>query len=279
MSAKPAALGAKPVTPGAKPAAPGAKPAANAASPAAPQRGPAKRRSDTEMRTGKNAIAEPTEKGIDSGPATRAETDSDLAEPPPPVSTNAVPSAIASVRDRDDDADDDSDAVRPRGANGDDTDGGGDDTDAGRERDGDDTDAEARPFPNGAPPRQRISEAELAKLTAQASAPDPTAQTLLAPEVLRRDPQDLMATMERNPRLPAPRTPIPTLERKVSPVLEPGERPVQVPLSTAPASLPPPKDLDTNQSGPSPACPQCEAPMSWVDEHLRFYCRACRMYF
>ena len=49
-------------------------------------------------------------------------------------------------------------------------------------------------------------------------------------------------------------------------------------VSTAPASLPPPKDAK-QAAGPSPACPQCESPMSWVEEHLRFYCKSCRMYF
>ena len=54
-----------------------------------------------------------------------------------------------------------------------------------------------------------------------------------------------------------------------------------VPLSTAPVSLPPPKSLPATSlpSGPTPACPQCEAPMAWVEEHLRFYCKQCRMYF
>ncbi len=49
-------------------------------------------------------------------------------------------------------------------------------------------------------------------------------------------------------------------------------------VSTAPDSLPPPVD-QPQASGPSPACPQCEAPMRWVEEHLRFYCKSCRMYF
>lgn len=203
----------------------------------------AKRRSDTEMRTGKNAIAEATETDLDAAPSTRADTASDVSDPP---------HADAAV-----------DVI------------------------GSDTDAELAPAParSGAPasappaPAQpknggAISAAEMEKLVAQASAPDPTAQTLLAPDVKRRDPQDLMATMER-----APRTPIPTLERTSPPTIDSTDRPVQVPLSTAPASLPPPKDLDAEPNGPSPACPQCEAPMGWVDEHLRFYCRACRMYF
>ena len=53
----------------------------------------------------------------------------------------------------------------------------------------------------------------------------------------------------------------------------------KVPISTAPASLPPPKSAAIPASGPTPACPQCEAPMAWVEEHLRFYCKSCRMYF
>jgi len=52
-----------------------------------------------------------------------------------------------------------------------------------------------------------------------------------------------------------------------------------VPISTAPTSLPPPKKAAPVSSGPTPACPQCEAPMAWVEEHLRFYCASCRMYF
>jgi hypothetical protein len=52
-----------------------------------------------------------------------------------------------------------------------------------------------------------------------------------------------------------------------------------VPISTAPTSLPPPKAAPQISSGPTPACPQCEAPMAWVEEHLRFYCASCRMYF
>ncbi len=55
--------------------------------------------------------------------------------------------------------------------------------------------------------------------------------------------------------------------------------PVQIPISTAPSSLPPPKQTTETTTGPQPACPQCEAPMAWVDEHLRFYCKSCRMYF
>jgi len=53
--------------------------------------------------------------------------------------------------------------------------------------------------------------------------------------------------------------------------------PAKLVISTAPDSLPPPKE--TQEAGPAPACPQCESPMAWVEEHLRFYCKSCRMYF
>ncbi|GEM_PF-5661715 len=53
----------------------------------------------------------------------------------------------------------------------------------------------------------------------------------------------------------------------------------KIPITTASESLPPPKEEKTAYGGPQPACPQCEAPMSWVEEHLRFYCKSCRMYF
>ncbi len=52
----------------------------------------------------------------------------------------------------------------------------------------------------------------------------------------------------------------------------------RLPMSTASQSLPPPVE-GAATAGPSPACPQCEAPMAWVEEHLRFYCKSCRMYF
>lgn len=55
--------------------------------------------------------------------------------------------------------------------------------------------------------------------------------------------------------------------------------PARIGISTASQSLPPPKQAEVPASGPAPACPQCEAPMAWVEEHLRFYCKSCRMYF
>ena len=68
-------------------------------------------------------------------------------------------------------------------------------------------------------------------------------------------------------------------EVKPAPAAETAKPPVKPPLSTAPPSLPPPKTATLPVSGPTPACPQCESPMAWVEEHLRFYCKSCRMYF
>jgi hypothetical protein len=111
------------------------------------------------------------------------------------------------------------------------------------------------------------------------------------------DKADFDKTIERNPSPPnrpsAPSLkapPIIAVPRTIAPrplaeVAAPPQRPTPspdakpVPLSTAPASLPPPKQAQPAQSGPTPACPQCEAPMAWVEEHLRFYCKQCRMYF
>jgi hypothetical protein len=94
---------------------------------------------------------------------------------------------------------------------------------------------------------------------------------------------DLMATQQRESSAKADTTPIPTLAARDSNRL-PSETPAPQrarTISTAPPSLPPPNQttLDTAPSGPQPACPQCESPMAWVEEHLRFYCKSCRMYF
>jgi hypothetical protein len=76
---------------------------------------------------------------------------------------------------------------------------------------------------------------------------------------------------------PVPLTPVAATAPVVAPAVRDRPRP-RPPLSTAPDSLPPPRD-NKQASGPSPACPQCESPMAWVEEHLRFYCKSCRMYF
>ncbi|HSD89065.1 MAG TPA: hypothetical protein VLB44_16165 [Kofleriaceae bacterium] len=94
------------------------------------------------------------------------------------------------------------------------------------------------------------------------------------PDEGSRPAEDLMSTIEQNPK-----TPVPTIVAREQ---QSAERPAtQVPMSTAPTSLPPPKNVnvETMPSGPTPACPQCESPMAWVEEHLRFYCKSCRMYF
>jgi hypothetical protein len=89
-------------------------------------------------------------------------------------------------------------------------------------------------------------------------------------------------TSPSTPPAPDPEPPAheqPT-ERAVADHEKPTERaPTKVPISTAPDSLPPPTEKQAAASGPSPACPQCEAPMAWVEAHLRFYCKSCKMYF
>jgi hypothetical protein len=77
---------------------------------------------------------------------------------------------------------------------------------------------------------------------------------------------------------PAPITKVPTIPPMLPAIVPPPPQP-KVPISTASSSLPPPSEKQAASSGPSPACPQCEAPMAWVEEHLRFYCKSCRMYF
>lgn len=113
-------------------------------------------------------------------------------------------------------------------------------------------------------------------------------------QTMEQNPRtDFGAAIEQNPKTPLPtldrpasvlsaQTPVPTLSRAPSVVATETPMPTRaqsVPISTAPASLPPPKETSTQSTGPTPACPQCESPMAWVDEHLRFYCKSCRMYF
>lgn len=77
----------------------------------------------------------------------------------------------------------------------------------------------------------------------------------------------------------APRAAAPATATPAAPTTPTAPATPKLPISTAPASLPPPKTASLPTSGPSPACPQCESPMAWVEEHLRFYCKSCRMYF
>jgi hypothetical protein len=73
--------------------------------------------------------------------------------------------------------------------------------------------------------------------------------------------------------------PVPTTLAGAAPPVPLVRDRTKLPITTAPTSLPPPRDSKQQTYGPSPACPQCESPMTWVEEHLRFYCKSCRMYF
>jgi hypothetical protein len=86
-------------------------------------------------------------------------------------------------------------------------------------------------------------------------------------DVTRRpnDRRDSRTPMPTHAPRGADHTPIPTHARAA--------------ISTAPSHLSPPKPTEVAATGPTPACPQCESPMAWVEEHLRFYCKQCRMYF
>ena len=82
------------------------------------------------------------------------------------------------------------------------------------------------------------------------------------------------------PPQPTDKVPVvPAPEAEPEPADKPADK--KLVMSTAPQDMPPPKQLDTPPptAGPSPACPQCESPMAWVEEHLRFYCKSCKMYF
>ncbi|HEY0191775.1 MAG TPA: hypothetical protein VGC42_11690 [Kofleriaceae bacterium] len=81
---------------------------------------------------------------------------------------------------------------------------------------------------------------------------------------------ELLAAQPPPVAFPVPTTMAPPTASRATP---------RLPITTAPDTLPPPRDNKPQASGPSPACPQCEAPMAWVEEHLRFYCKSCRMYF
>jgi hypothetical protein len=117
-------------------------------------------------------------------------------------------------------------------------------------------------------PSARVDADEAATIT---HAPDPAALAASRPTVQR--------AAERPPELPTMVAPpiSPAIARATTPQAHDRLAP-KLPISTAPSSLPPPKD-NKQALGPSPACPQCESPMAWVEEHLRFYCKLCRMYF
>jgi hypothetical protein len=87
-----------------------------------------------------------------------------------------------------------------------------------------------------------------------------------------RPPTETSTSIEAPPEPPKP-------EPVVAPEPPKAAEPPKLPISTADKSLPPPSEKQQATSGPSPACPQCEAPMAWVEAHLRFYCKSCKMYF
>ena len=96
----------------------------------------------------------------------------------------------------------------------------------------------------------------------------------VAPPPVRPKPSSL-------PPLPLPRTKPPSLPPPVRPPATPsgtGPAPrIAAPEpSIAPKAAPPP--TTTSAAGPVPACPQCDAPTIWNEEHLRFFCRSCRIY-
>lgn len=102
-----------------------------------------------------------------------------------------------------------------------------------------------------------------------------------APAEAARNATASAAAIASRPTVVVPEQQPPVLPIAVAPPISPvvRDRPMpKLPISTAPDSLPPPRD-NKQAIGPSPACPQCEAPMAWVEEHLRFYCKSCRMYF
>ncbi|HTJ47581.1 MAG TPA: hypothetical protein VL463_36035 [Kofleriaceae bacterium] len=89
-----------------------------------------------------------------------------------------------------------------------------------------------------------------------------------APPPVRAKPASL-------PPLPLPRTKPPSLPPPFKPPAIPtgtGASPRVMPEG----SKPPP--IVATSAGPVPACPQCDSPTMWNEEHLRFYCKKCRIY-
>jgi hypothetical protein len=144
------------------------------------------------------------------------------------------------------------------------------DDDAGREVDRDDDDDDSLDDQVATRAREKIelgnAETDMVPTMGRRLAEPPAAIPL--PPRLAPAPAPERESEPEPPTMPAVRS-------RVS-----GQLPkAKLPISTASASLPPPTAQQTATTGPSPACPQCEAPMAWVEEHLRFYCKSCRMYF
>jgi hypothetical protein len=99
----------------------------------------------------------------------------------------------------------------------------------------------------------------------------------LPPSIAPPPPRPKPASL---PPLPLPRTKPPSLPPPVRPPATPsgtGPSPrIAAPeASIARPAAPPPT---ASPAGPVPACPQCDAPTVWNEEHLRFFCRSCRIY-
>lgn len=106
----------------------------------------------------------------------------------------------------------------------------------------------------------------------KAPPPPPAAPPPMPP--MRAKPSSL-------PPLPLPRTKPPSLPPPFKPPTIPsgtGASPRVAAPDTRPPPPPPAKAVAPSAAGPVPACPQCDAPTVWNEEHLRFYCRACRIY-
>lgn len=105
----------------------------------------------------------------------------------------------------------------------------------------------------------------------------------------RQSAQEIVTSAPKTPTpkpiTPKPTTQPPTMRSSAPPPPTPprpkpaSTPPPEIPISTASPDLPPPTDAQVATDGPAPACPQCDAPMTWVEKHLRFYCGTCRMYF
>ena len=131
---------------------------------------------------------------------------------------------------------------------------------------------------------ERVSEPALRPSMANATTPFPR----MSEELIASSPRppsraelsemlELAALAERAapPTDAHPVAPSPALAADLDPPTGPAS-----PIVTAAADLPPPDPAPAStSSGPSPACPQCDAPMAWVEAHLRFYCKSCKMYF
>ena len=148
------------------------------------------------------------------------------------------------------------------------------------------TERDRKPVPSRGAGRDDLPQGTSGEISAKPARPSAETQHAQAPS--RARPGDASTPMTRSSGLheaatvsardhELPKTSLPTgpsTGRRST-----TSRATAPPMSTAPSSLPPPKKMPAASSGPTPACPQCEAPMAWVEEHLRFYCASCRMYF